>query len=150
MARKPYKQGIYRPIYPSKCKNSGSITYRSNLERLFMIWCDKNARVVEWGSENVIIPYISPVDEKVHRYFMDMYVKIREKDTVKKYLVEIKPDKQTRAPKVSKKKKESTIIYEQATWAVNQAKWEAAKQFAKKYNMDFIIITEIDLGKMSK
>ena len=115
-----------------------------------MRWCDKNARVVEWGSENVVIPYISPIDEKIHRYFMDMYVKIREANGVKKYLVEIKPDKQTRAPKSSKKKKESTVIYEQATWAVNQAKWEAAKQFAKKYNMDFIIITELDLEKMSK
>lgn len=150
MARKAYKQGIYRPTYPDKCKNPGSITYRSGLELKFMRWCDKNARVVEWGSENVVIPYISPIDEKIHRYFMDMYVKIREANGVKKYLVEIKPDKQTRAPKSSKKKKESTVIYEQATWAVNQAKWEAAKQFAKKYNMDFIIITELDLEKMSK
>ena len=115
-----------------------------------MVWADKNARVVEWGSENVVIPYVSPIDEKIHRYFMDLYIKIKENNTIKKYLVEIKPDKQTRAPKASKKKKESTVIYEQATWAVNQAKWEAAKQFAKKYNMDFIIITELDLEKMSK
>jgi len=115
-----------------------------------MIWLDKNSRVIEWGSENVVVPYISPLDQKVHRYIVDMYVKIREGNEVKKYLVEIKPDKQTRAPTVSKKKKQSTVIYENATWVVNEAKWTYAKLFAKKYNMEFIIITELDLKKIGK
>lgn len=147
---RPYKQGIYKPIHPDKCKNAGTITYRSSLELNFMRWCDKNSRVIEWGSENVVVPYISPIDGKVHRYLVDMYVKIREKDSVRKCLIEIKPENQTKEPKVSKRKKESTVIYEQATWAINQAKWTAAKQFAKKYNMDFLIITDTDLEKMGK
>lgn len=145
---RPYKQGIYRPIYPEKCKNSGSITFRSSLEYRFMVWCDKNAYVMEWGSENVIIPYISPVDGKVHRYHVDMYVKIRENDKIRKCLVEIKPENQTQPPTVSKRKKKTTVIYEQITWSVNQAKWDAAKQFAKKYDMDFLIITDRDLKNL--
>jgi hypothetical protein len=144
------KKGTYKPINSEKCKNPNLIVYRSSLELKFMIWCDKNTRVLEWGSENVVVPYVSPVDGKIHRYFVDMYVKIKEKDVVRKYLVEIKPARQTQPPKPSKRKKTSTVIYENATWQINLAKWEAAKQFAKKYNMDFIIITDQDLAKMYK
>lgn len=150
MAYKQFKQGYYKPIHPHKCTNTGSIQYRSGLERNFMIWCDKNAKVLEWGSENVIIPYLSPVDQKVHRYFVDMYIKMKEVDRIGKYLVEIKPYKQTIAPVPSKRKKESTVIYEQATWLINQAKWDAARQFAVKHGMKFIIITDEDIEKMNK
>ena len=66
----------------------------------------------------------------------------------KKFLIEIKPDKQTRAPTPSKRKKKTTILYENAMFAVNTKKWEAATQFAKNKGMQFMIITEKDLDKM--
>jgi hypothetical protein len=145
-----FKQGVYKPLNRAKCTNSGNIIYRSFLERKFMIWCDKNANVIEWGSENVIVPYVSPIDNAVHRYIVDMYVKVRERDKICKYLIEIKPYKQTIQPTITKKKKESTIIHEHATWVVNNAKWEAAKGFANKYGMKFIIITDKDLDNTCK
>lgn len=150
MAYSKFKQGIYKPIYPRKCTNAGQIQYRSWLERNFMVWCDKNVNVIEWGSENVIIPYISPIDNRVHRYFVDAYIKLQERDKIRKYLVEIKPYKQTLPPTESKRKKESTVIYEHATWAINNAKWEAARQFAQKHGMKFIIITDEDLKNVNK
>lgn len=146
---KQFKQGIYKPIYPQKVNNEGSINYRSSLELKLMIWCDKNARVVEWGSENVIVPYISPVDNRVHRYLVDFYIKVKENTKIIKYLIEIKPKNQTIPPKPSKRKKESTVIYEQAMWAINQAKWKAAKQFANNNGMKFMIITELDLETLN-
>lgn len=108
-----------------------------------MHWCDISTTVVEWGSETIIIPYQSPVDNQVHRYFIDNWVVIKQSDgTKKKYLVEIKPSSQTNPPISSKRKKKTTIIHEQLTWEVNQAKWTAAKAFCYKYGMEFILLTE--------
>ena len=142
--KQPYKQGIYNPVNPKKYIGIKKPEYRSSWELKFFQWCDKNENILEWASEAVVVPYISPVDNRPHRYFVDNVIAIREGNEIKRYLVEIKPFKQTQPPVQSKRK--STIIYEQVTYAVNQAKWKYASQFAKKRNMEFIVLTENELN----
>lgn len=145
---KEYRQGIFKPLNPEKCLNTGQIVYRSHLEFRFLKMCDKNSLVVEWSSEAVIIPYNNPVKGRLARYYIDAYLKMKTPDGFKKFLIEIKPEKQTKAPTVSKRKKKSTVLYENAMYAVNTKKWEAAEEFAKKRKMQFMIITEKDIDKM--
>lgn len=139
-----YVQGIYRPINKSKFVGEYAI-FRSSLERKFFLWADNNPNVLEWGSENIIVPYVSPLDNRAHRYYVDNYVVLKEGSNIVKYLIEIKPYKQTFKPTVSKRKKKSTILHEQTQWIINQAKWEAAELFAKKKGYKFIKITEKEL-----
>lgn len=150
-----FKQGIFRPKNSSKFigkdviiqkKNLGKVAiFRSSYERKFFLWADNNPNVLEWGSESIVVPYISPIDNRKHRYFVDNYVVLKEGTKIKKYLIEIKPLKQTQPPTQSKRKKKETVIYENTMWSVNQSKWEAAKLFAQKMGMEFIILTEKDL-----
>ena len=100
--RHGYRQGIYKPINRDKYKGIKNPMYRSSWELKFFSWCDNNPNVLEWTSENTIIPYISPFDSKVHRYYVDNAVVIREGGEISKYLVEIKPEKQTKPPVVKK------------------------------------------------
>jgi len=141
-----FRQGVYKPINRNKYKGSKDPVYRSGWELKFFKFCDGNPNVLEWTSEGIIIPYVSPVDNKVHRYFVDNMVYIKEGEVKKRYLIEIKPSKQTVPPTESKRKKKSTMIYEQVTYAQNRAKWAAAMDYAKKHNMEFKIITEKELG----
>ena len=94
-------RGRYIPTYPKKYKGDPSnIIYRSLWERKFMVYCDRNDRILEWGSEEFFIPYRSPLDGKIHRYFPDFYVKVKTKqNTIKKWVVEVKPKAQTRPPR---------------------------------------------------
>jgi hypothetical protein len=137
-----FLQGKFLLRNKDKYKGILPVKYRSSLELSVFRWIDNNPNVVAWGVESVIIPYISPVDEKYHRYIVDMYVILREKDKVEKYLVEIKPYKQTLKPTFSNKKKSSTVLYENATYQINQAKWQAAAEWCKKNQYKFIILTE--------
>lgn len=137
-----YKQGYYKPIHPEKYIGDPPI-YRSSLERKFMKFCDTNPKVIKWGSENYILPYKHP-DGKVHRYFVDNFVLIKEGDKLTKYLIEIKPSRQTKPP-TTKYKKKQHMIYEQIQYAVNQAKWEACKKFCDKKGYKFLILTEKEL-----
>jgi hypothetical protein len=139
---RPYKQGLYTPINNKKYIGKGTPRYLSSWELRFFRWCDTNPNIIEWGSENIIIPYQSPVDKKIHRYMVDNYVMIKEGSTVTKYLIEIKPKKQTVAPTKHGNKKRSTILYEHMTWAVNCAKWDAASQWCSKNDIKFQILTE--------
>jgi len=91
------------------------------------------------------VPYKSPIDNKVHRYYVDNFLVLKEGEAIKKYLVEIKPSSQTQKPVHSNRKKKQTILYENAQYAVNMAKWEAAKLFAKHKGFEFIILTEKEL-----
>ena len=143
----PYKtkQGRFKPRNPGKYKGDPSnIIYRSSWEKKFMLWCDCNLNVLEWGSEEIVIPYRSPLDRRVHRYFPDFYVKSRDKNgsTVKR-LIEVKPYAQTKAPKPGRKTKK--LLTEIATWGVNQAKWKAAKEYCKDRRWEFVILTENEL-----
>ena len=143
MSSKKYRQGIFTPKNASKFIGTKAV-YRSGLELKFFRFCDDNSNIIKWSSENVVVPYISPLDGRVHRYFVDNFIIIKEGSTTKRYLVEIKPYKQTQPP-ATKYKKKQHIIYEQKQWVVNNSKWESAKKFAKKKGWEFIIITEKDL-----
>ena len=140
-------KGKYKPAIPSKYKGDPTnIIYRSLWERKFMKYCDSTTNVLEWGSEELALPYRSPIDNKVHRYFPDFYIKVRENTgQIKKYLIEIKPKKQTLEPKVQKRKTKS-YIYEVYEYAKNQAKWKAAKEFCEDRRWEFKILTENELG----
>tara|TARA_R110000824_G_scaffold15122_7_gene63865 strand:- start:2691 stop:3137 length:447 start_codon:yes stop_codon:yes gene_type:complete len=147
MARKKtyrkFKQGIFIPKNRKKFIGE-SAQYRSGLELKFFRFCDDNPNVVKWGSENVVIPYISPLDNKTHRYFVDNYVEIKEGSVITKYLIEIKPFSQTSAP-TTKYRKKAHLLYEQKAFAVNTSKWRAAKEYCSKHRLKFLIITEKDL-----
>lgn len=147
---KEYRQGIYKPVNSLKYKGSKYPRYLSSWELKFFKWCDRNPYVEKWSSESVYIPYISPVDGKLHRYIVDNVVHIREKDRITKYLVEIKPYKQTQPPKTHGNKKQSTVIYENTTWAINQAKWQSAKKWADKNGFKFQIVTEKEFNLFTR
>lgn len=146
MYERVYK-GKYKPI--NQLKYRGDITQivaRSSWEHRFMKWCDMTPSVLEWGSEIAVIPYKSPVDSKIHRYFVDFYIKIQSKaGTITKYLVEIKPEKFTKPP-TKPKKQTRKFIEEVFQYGINQAKWKSATEFCENRGMKFLILTENDLG----
>jgi hypothetical protein len=140
-------KGKYSPSYPQKYKGDPTnIVYRSLWERKFMKYCDLNENILEWGSEEIALPYRSPIDNRIHRYFPDFYIKVKESTgQIKKYIIEIKPKKQTVEPKVQKRKTKS-YIYEVVEYAKNQAKWKAAHEFCKDRMWEFKVLTEDELG----
>ena len=140
-------KGRYRPSNPKKYKgDSSNIIYRSLWERKFMVYCDNQTKILEWGSEEIVLPYRSPIDNKVHRYYPDFYIKVKESNgKIKRYIIEIKPKKQTVEPKM-KKRKTKGYIYEVYEYAKNQAKWKAAEEFCKDRMWEFKVLTEDELG----
>ena len=147
-----FKKGIYRPIYKQKFLGKKYPQYRSSWELHFCKWCDYNPNVLEWTSEGIIVPYVSPIDTKTHRYFVDNSLVLNERGKKKRYLVEIKPYCQTQRPVMRGRKKQSTFLHEQTTYDINQAKWRAAKQWADSHGYSFLILTERELfsGKSAK
>lgn len=150
---KKFHQGRYRPRNPSKyVGNPTNIIYRSGWEKAFLQWCDMNRNVLKWGSEELVVPYVSPIDLNIHRYFIDFIIWIRNSNgTIGKFAVEIKPFSQTRPPKVQKKKG-ITESYKKAvdTYLVNQAKWKAADIYCKSLGMKFVVVTEKELFRKKK
>lgn len=136
-------KGSYKPKNPSKYKgNPDTIIYRSLWERKFMIYCDTNPNVLEWSSEELVVPYVNPFDNRIHRYFVDFWVKLQEKDgSVSCKMIEIKPDKQTKEPK-KKIKATRRYLNEVQTFAINTSKWKAAEEYCKKNGWQFLILTE--------
>ena len=137
-----FKQGIFKPINKAKCLNKSDIVYRSGLESKLMMQLDKNSNVISWSSEAVIIPYWKPGENRIARYFVDFYAKLKIGDTVKEYLFEVKPHRQISKPVANKNKKQSTILYENIQYAINTAKWKAAEEYCAKKGYKFLIITE--------
>jgi hypothetical protein len=137
-----YYQGKYVVKNPHKYMGDiSNIIYRSSWELKFLNWCDSNTHVVKFSSEETIIPYISPIDNKPHRYFVDFKIVL---STGKTYLIEIKPSSQTVPPVGTRKTKR--LLQETATFLVNQAKWHAAERFAISRGWEFKVLTEYDLG----
>jgi len=145
-AKDTYK-GYFVPINPQKyVGDPDNIIYRSSYELKFMKWCDNNKSVIKWASEELAVPYISPIDKKYHRYFIDFLIEVQDREgKIKKYMVEVKPYKYTQPP-VPQARKTKRFISEVKQWGVNQAKWEAASTYASKQGWQFIIITEKELG----
>ena len=140
-------KGKYRPNNTLKYKGDyRNIIYRSLWELKFMKYCDSNQNILEWGSEEFWLPYRSPLDNKVHRYFPDFYIKVRETTgKINKMIIEVKPKRQCIEPKRPKKKTRG-YIYEVREYARNQAKWKAAKSYCLDRGYEFKILTENELG----
>ena len=139
-------RGKYYPSFPRKYKGDPTnIIYRSLWERKFMVYCDKNTKILEWGSEEIALPYISPHDSRVHRYFPDFYIKVQENTgKIKRYLIEVKPKKQTKPP-AKPKRQTKGYIREAFEYARNQAKWKAAREYCADRMWEFKVITEKEL-----
>ena len=139
-------RGKYYPSFPRKYKGDPTnIIYRSLWERKFMVYCDKNTSILEWGSEEIALPYISPHDSRVHRYFPDFYIKVQENTgKIKRYLIEVKPLKQTTKPKKPKRQTKG-YIREAFEYARNQAKWKAAREYCADRMWEFKVITDKEL-----
>lgn len=138
-----YKQGMFKPHHPKKyVGDTKVIVYRSWLEFRVMHKLDMDPHVTKWASEEFYVPYKSPLDKKMHRYFVDLFFEKKQNGKTEKFLCEVKPFDQTKPPKSKGKK----LLMESATYAVNIAKWQAANKWAKMSGAKFIIITEKDLG----
>ena len=140
-------KGKFRPRNRKKYKgNASEIVYRSLWELKFMTYCDTNKQIVNWSSEEIVIPYRSPLDNRIHRYFPDFYIKYKDiKGKLREKVIEVKPLKQVKEPKMQKRKTKKYVaeVYE---YAKNQAKWEAAEDFCKDRRWEFQILTEKELG----
>lgn len=123
--------------------NNLYVQYKSKLERIAFHYADINPKIKYFSVEPFHIPYIKPTDNKVHRYFIDMYIEFVTGD---KFLVEVKSSSETRQPEKPKNKK-GILRYKEAvqTFLVNIAKWKSATEFAKTKGMKFIILTENEL-----
>lgn len=143
-----YKQGIFKPENPKKyIGDPTNIVYRSGWEKRVMHWCDTNLNVIRWASEEVVIPYVSPIDNKVHRYFTDFYVEALGRDGERrKMIIEVKPKAQTQEPK-KPQRTTKRYITEVMTYGVNQAKWKAAEDYCRHKGWEFLILTEAELFK---
>lgn len=138
-----YFQGKFKPKNPKKYTGDpDNIQYRSGWEFKYMMQLDHDPNVVQWASEEMSVPYISPIDRKPHRYFPDFIVKKRDG---KVYMIEIKPNVQTKRPKLIDKPRRKQLK-EAATYAINLSKWEAAREYCKKNGMEFVILTERELN----
>jgi hypothetical protein len=140
-------KGKYRPTHPEKYKGDPTnIIWRSLWERKFCVYCDSNTNIIEWQSEEFCIPYRSPIDNKVHRYFPDFFIKYKDTDgKIKSSLIEVKPLRQT-APPVKPKRQTKKYLSEAFEYAKNQAKWQAAREYCKDRMWEFKVLTEKELG----
>lgn len=140
--KEPYK-GKFRPTNPKKYKgNPTNIIYRSMLELKVMRWLDRRPDVIEWSSEELIVPYKCRTDNRIHRYFPDFVVKTITKEGKKKtFMVEVKPESQTKEP-VKRNQRKQTYINEVMTYAKNSSKWKYAEEYCKDRGWEFMILTE--------
>jgi|TARA_B100002019_G_scaffold17230_1_gene13507 hypothetical protein len=141
-------KGKYKPSYPQKYKGDPTnIIYRSLWERKFMRYCDLTENISQWQSEEFWIPYKSPLDNRMHRYFPDFFIKYTDAAGKKRSVViEVKPKKQLKEPKRNPKKRTKSWAMEVQTWVINQAKWKAAEEYCADRKYEFKIMTEDDLG----
>ena len=142
-----YRQGVYPIRNKEKYRGKLPCIYRSSQEYYLMKWCDVNDRIVEWSSESIAIPYRKPTDNRYHRYFVDFHMVYRASDgSTQKYLLEYKPKKFTRRPEKTARMSQKTYNYLCETYMVNQAKWKAANEYAKKHGAKFMVLSEDTIG----
>lgn len=147
--RSSYK-GKFKPINPEKYKgNPTNIYYRSSWELKYMSELDKDNNVLEWSSEEIVIMYKNPFDQRMHRYFPDFFVKKKVGSIIKEFIIEIKPFKQTQKPKKPDRQKNGKypirFLHESAVFVINNYKWEAARSYCIKRGYEFVILTEKEL-----
>ena len=143
-----YQQGKFRPKNPNKyngdCTN---IVYRSSYELKMFQYCDLKENIIYWESEEKVIPYLDPITGRYKRYFPDVFIKYKDgQGNVRKALIEIKPKKDLIEPEKNPKRRTKSWVYKVQTWARNQAKWSAAREWCKDRNIEFKVFTENELG----
>lgn len=141
-----YHQGIYEVKNKDKYLGTKNPRYLSSYELAFFKFADAHSSVLEWGSEIVIVPYYNPVKQRKSRYYVDIFIKYQNKDNeIISELIEIKPSSDLKKPKAGKGRKRSSVLYEQATFNTNIAKWQAAEKYAEARGWRFRIVTEKDI-----
>jgi|SRR5688572_9388743 len=148
MARQKYLQGKFKPQNPKKyIGNVNNIIYRSGWELLFLRRLDTSPDVIRYASEEFVIRYYNPIKMRWARYFPDFLIETKGKDgKTSKLLVEIKPLTQVTPPTRGPKKKMQTYMNEMMEYSVNKAKWSAAKEWCKKNEVKFCIVTKMREG----
>lgn len=146
-------KGKFKAKNPNKYKgNPTNIIYRSLLERRFMVYLDNTSSVLKWSSEEIVVPYVSPLDRRVHRYFPDFYMKYKDKNAmIVETLIEIKPSKQTKPPDPKRKltktgRTSKRYLKEVNTYIINDAKWKQAVKFCEERGWNWRIVTEKDIN----
>lgn len=146
-------KGKFKAKNPNKYKgNPTNIIYRSLLERRFMVYLDNTPSVLKWSSEEIVVPYVSPLDRRVHRYFPDFYMKYKDKNAmIVETLIEIKPSKQTKPPDPKRKltktgRTSKRYLKEVNTYIINDAKWKQAVKFCNERGWNWKIVTEKDIN----
>jgi hypothetical protein len=135
---------IFNPKNPKKYAGDASkIVCRSLWERNVCNFCDEHPNILKWASEEIAIPYFSPVDKKIHNYFPDFLIQFKNTNGIQTWMVEVKPKKQTYLKENASKK-------EQIIWSINSAKWEAAKKYCETNKIQFKIFTEKELFSNGK
>lgn len=140
-------KGYFKPKNPNKyLGNPSNIVYRSLWELKFMRYLDAHPNVISWASEEFSIPYVSPIDKKIHKYYPDFLVK-KKIDTglIETVIIEIKPAAQSKEPRVQNTRSRK-YIKEVMTWGINSAKWKAAEEFCNDRKWKFMVLTENELG----
>lgn len=139
-------KGKFKPQNPQKYRGDPTnIVYRSSWECKVMSRLDRDTNVIEWASEEFFIPYRSPVDGKMHRYFPDFFVRVQSNSGLRAMVWEVKPKKQAQPPQ-PRSRVTKQYINEVVTWGINEAKWKAAQEFCKDRGWEFKVLTEDDLG----
>lgn len=137
-------QGWFKPKNPQKYKGDPTnIQYRSGWELKLMAYLDNHPEILQWSSEEIVIPYRSPKDNRVHRYFPDFWIKKTDGSVS---IIEVKPLKEVKEPVATPKKRKGTFLREVITYGINQAKWKAAKEYCFERGWNFQVITEKELG----
>ena len=110
-----------------------------------MLIFDDNPNVIRWASEEIAIPYFSPVDKRRHKYYPDFIAEVKNKQgDIETLMIEVKPAKQTKTPKKPKRVTQR-FLNEANTYLVNQAKWEAASAVCREKGWKFKILTEKEM-----
>ena len=138
-------KGRYTVKNPKKYVGDiNKVIYRSSWELRCMNYFDQNENVLKWSSEELAIPYISPIDKRWHRYYPDFVIQmLDEQNRVKTVMIEVKPHKQTKPPAPRKRKR---YIQEVKDWGINTSKWKAAQEYCADRKWEFKILTENELG----
>lgn len=146
-------KGKFHPKNPQKYRgDSSKITYRSGWELKFFRFLDNHPDVIWWNSEETVIPYTSPIDGRIHRYYPDVLLKKKVEDKEEIFMIEIKPEGQTREPDIRKKNNTPSgrisrrYLNEVKTYGINEAKWKSAEKYCEQKGWKFLILTEKSLG----
>jgi len=140
-------KGRYTVKNPKKYVGDiNKVIYRSSWELRCMNYFDQNENVLKWSSEELAIPYISPIDKRWHRYYPDFVIQVLdEQNRVKTIMIEVKPEKQTKPPQ-PRKRTTKRYIQEVKDWGINSSKWIAAQEYCADRKWEFKILTEKELG----